>query len=188
MISFWHILLCNMRQFQLFDDLVSSFNLIIINFYLYLSSNISIWRFAYFLIVVYYLLGFQKGMLVFDVAQFDGILKKITEFNNAVSSDSVGFYYETSQLSFYICSLYHLSFVLLISDSVSSYYLLSKPKHVLWHCTQLDRWDFIWECQWSVQSIQFICSMLFRALLLDQATHVQLGSTWHFHLHHLLGN
>ena len=32
---------------------------------------------------------FQKGVLVFDVAQFDGILKKITEFNNALLSDSV---------------------------------------------------------------------------------------------------
>ncbi|XP_059450417.1 uncharacterized protein LOC132181281 isoform X2 [Corylus avellana] len=29
----------------------------------------------------------KKGVLVFDVAQFDGILKKITEFNNAVLSD-----------------------------------------------------------------------------------------------------
>ncbi|KAB1202867.1 hypothetical protein CJ030_MR8G008032 [Morella rubra] len=27
-------------------------------------------------------------MLVFDVAQFDGILKKITEFNNALLSDT----------------------------------------------------------------------------------------------------
>lgn len=33
---------------------------------------------------------FQKGVLVFDVAQFDGILKKITEFNNALLSDPVG--------------------------------------------------------------------------------------------------
>ncbi|CAK7329744.1 unnamed protein product [Dovyalis caffra] len=31
----------------------------------------------------------KKGMLVFDVAQFDGILKKITEFNNSLLSDSV---------------------------------------------------------------------------------------------------
>ncbi|KAB1207227.1 Phospholipase A-2-activating protein [Morella rubra] len=30
----------------------------------------------------------KKGMLVFDVAQFDGILKKITEFNNALLSDT----------------------------------------------------------------------------------------------------
>uniref|UniRef100_A0A7N2MZL3 Phospholipase A-2-activating protein n=1 Tax=Quercus lobata TaxID=97700 RepID=A0A7N2MZL3_QUELO len=30
----------------------------------------------------------KKGVLVFDVAQFDGILKKITEFNNALLSDS----------------------------------------------------------------------------------------------------
>ncbi|XP_019413605.1 PREDICTED: phospholipase A-2-activating protein-like isoform X1 [Lupinus angustifolius] len=29
----------------------------------------------------------KKGMLVFDAAQFDGILKKITEFNNALLSD-----------------------------------------------------------------------------------------------------
>ncbi|KAJ4716457.1 Phospholipase A-2-activating protein [Melia azedarach] len=29
----------------------------------------------------------KKGMLVFDVAQFDGILKKITEFNNTLLSD-----------------------------------------------------------------------------------------------------
>lgn len=33
----------------------------------------------------------QKGMLVFDAAQFDGILKKITEFNNALLSDQVGY-------------------------------------------------------------------------------------------------
>ncbi|KAM3743055.1 hypothetical protein ACB098_07G116300 [Castanea mollissima] len=30
----------------------------------------------------------KKGVLVFDAAQFDGILKKITEFNNALLSDS----------------------------------------------------------------------------------------------------
>ncbi|KAL2983534.1 hypothetical protein AAZX31_12G043600 [Glycine max] len=30
---------------------------------------------------------YLKGMLVFDAAQFDGILKKITEFNNALQSD-----------------------------------------------------------------------------------------------------
>lgn len=30
----------------------------------------------------------KKGMLVFDAAQFDGILKKITEFNNTLLSDS----------------------------------------------------------------------------------------------------
>ncbi|XP_024959190.1 phospholipase A-2-activating protein [Cynara cardunculus var. scolymus] len=29
----------------------------------------------------------KKGMLVFDAAQFDGILKKITEFNNALRTD-----------------------------------------------------------------------------------------------------
>ncbi|KAI3446071.1 hypothetical protein Pfo_002736 [Paulownia fortunei] len=29
----------------------------------------------------------KKGMLVFDIAQFDGILKKISEFNNALLSD-----------------------------------------------------------------------------------------------------
>ncbi|KAL2468403.1 transducin family protein/WD-40 repeat family protein [Forsythia ovata] len=29
----------------------------------------------------------KKGMLVFDVAQFDGILKKVSEFNNALLSD-----------------------------------------------------------------------------------------------------
>ncbi|KAG6761490.1 hypothetical protein POTOM_034714 [Populus tomentosa] len=31
----------------------------------------------------------KKGMLVFDVAQFDGILKKITEFHNSLLSDPV---------------------------------------------------------------------------------------------------
>ncbi|KAE9616529.1 putative transcription factor WD40-like family [Lupinus albus] len=36
----------------------------------------------------------KKGMLVFDAAQFDGILKKITEFNNALLSDQ-----ETHNLS-----------------------------------------------------------------------------------------
>ncbi|KAB5561296.1 hypothetical protein DKX38_006253 [Salix brachista] len=30
----------------------------------------------------------KKGMLVFDVAQFEGILKKLTEFNNSLLSDS----------------------------------------------------------------------------------------------------
>lgn len=35
--------------------------------------------------------GFQKGMLVFDAAQFDGILKKILEFNSALLSKPVGF-------------------------------------------------------------------------------------------------
>ena len=30
-------------------------------------------------------------MLVFDAAQFDGILKKITEFNNALQSDQVDY-------------------------------------------------------------------------------------------------
>lgn len=34
-------------------------------------------------------LFFQKGMLVFDAAQFDGILKKISEFNSSLQSDSV---------------------------------------------------------------------------------------------------
>ncbi|XP_048500603.1 uncharacterized protein LOC104885237 [Beta vulgaris subsp. vulgaris] len=29
----------------------------------------------------------EKGVLVFDVAQFDGILKKLSEFNNSLSSD-----------------------------------------------------------------------------------------------------
>jgi len=31
-------------------------------------------------------------MLVFDVAQFEGILKKLTEFNNSLLSDSVGYF------------------------------------------------------------------------------------------------
>lgn len=31
----------------------------------------------------------QKGVLVFDTAQFDGILKKITEFNNSLLSNQV---------------------------------------------------------------------------------------------------
>lgn len=31
----------------------------------------------------------QKGMLVFDTAQFDGILKKISEFNSTMLSDPV---------------------------------------------------------------------------------------------------
>ncbi|XP_052724577.1 protein DOA1-like [Vigna angularis] len=31
----------------------------------------------------------KKGMLVFDAARFDGILKKIIEFNNALQSDQV---------------------------------------------------------------------------------------------------
>jgi hypothetical protein len=31
-------------------------------------------------------------MLVFDVAQFEGILKKLTEFNHSLLSDSVGYF------------------------------------------------------------------------------------------------
>lgn len=47
-------------------------------------------------------------MLVFDVAQFDGILKKITEFNNALLSDPVGLHM-LKIFSFYI-SLFPLIF------------------------------------------------------------------------------
>lgn len=33
---------------------------------------------------IYFFFFGQKGMLFFDTAQFDGILKKITEFNNTL--------------------------------------------------------------------------------------------------------
>lgn len=42
---------------------------------------------AYF----HFILILQKGMLLFDTAQFDGILKKIAEFNSALASDPVNF-------------------------------------------------------------------------------------------------
>lgn len=42
----------------------------------------------------------QKGMLFFEVAQFDGILKKISEFNNSLLTEVVNFYRGSKVLSF----------------------------------------------------------------------------------------
>lgn len=51
--------------------------------------------------------GLQKGMLIFDAAQFDGILKKIMEFNNALLSDLVcSFKGQNFYSSFYIPNPY----------------------------------------------------------------------------------
>ncbi|KAJ6896557.1 hypothetical protein NC651_022683 [Populus alba x Populus x berolinensis] len=52
----------------------------------------------------------KKGMLVFDVAQFDGILKKITEFHNSLLSDPVGCFTIISFL-FHHCGFKFLIFI-----------------------------------------------------------------------------
>ena len=49
-------------------------------------------------------------MLVFDVAQFDGILKKITEFHNSLLSDPVGCFTIISFL-FHHCGFKFLIFI-----------------------------------------------------------------------------
>ncbi|KAL6494769.1 hypothetical protein OROGR_031569 [Orobanche gracilis] len=59
----------------------------------------------------------KKGMLVFDVAQFDGILKKISEFNNALLSDP-----EKSHLSLNEGDLARLSAIVNILKDTSHYH------------------------------------------------------------------
>ncbi|KAH9695972.1 phospholipase a2-activating protein [Citrus sinensis] len=48
---------------------------------------IGFWLFDPFYTGKTYIQAYPKGMLIFDAAQFDGILKKIMEFNNALLSD-----------------------------------------------------------------------------------------------------
>ncbi|KAL6497749.1 hypothetical protein OROHE_026988 [Orobanche hederae] len=59
----------------------------------------------------------KKGMLVFDIAQFDGILKKISEFNNALLSDP-----EKSHLSLNEGDLARLSTIVKILKDTSHYH------------------------------------------------------------------
>ncbi|GAB2250396.1 hypothetical protein Droror1_Dr00016646 [Drosera rotundifolia] len=59
----------------------------------------------------------KRGMLVFDVAQFDGILKKISEFNNALHSDP-----EQKQLSLSDLEVARLSAVVKILKDTSHYH------------------------------------------------------------------
>ncbi|KAK2665260.1 hypothetical protein Ddye_003834 [Dipteronia dyeriana] len=59
----------------------------------------------------------KKGMLVFDAAQFDGILKKITEFNNAFLSDS-----ETKNLFLTELEISRLAAVVKILKDTSHYH------------------------------------------------------------------
>ncbi|KAL6522636.1 hypothetical protein OROMI_031594 [Orobanche minor] len=59
----------------------------------------------------------KKGMLVFDVAQFDGILKKISEFNNALLSDL-----EKSHLSLNEDDLARLSAIVKTLKDTSHYH------------------------------------------------------------------
>ncbi|KAL5855766.1 hypothetical protein ACOSQ4_005568 [Xanthoceras sorbifolium] len=59
----------------------------------------------------------KKGMLVFDAAQFDGILKKITEFNNALLSDS-----EKKNLSLTELEISRLAAVVKILKDTSHYH------------------------------------------------------------------
>lgn len=56
----------------------------------------------------FFFFHFQKGMLVFDTAQFDGILKKVVEFNNALLSDQVGYMIE---------DIFSFSFLLLLCNT-----------------------------------------------------------------------
>ncbi|KAK7264325.1 hypothetical protein RJT34_31932 [Clitoria ternatea] len=59
----------------------------------------------------------KKGMLVFDAAQFDGILKKITEFNNALQSDQ-----EKSNLSMTEPDVSRLGAIVKILKDTSHYH------------------------------------------------------------------
>lgn len=47
------------------------------------------WFWSNFRLFMYFIFFVQKGMLVFDVAQFDGILKKVMEFNSSLLSEQV---------------------------------------------------------------------------------------------------
>ncbi|KAK9942355.1 hypothetical protein M0R45_008025 [Rubus argutus] len=59
----------------------------------------------------------KKGMLVFDVAQFDGILKKITEFNNNLLSDE-----EKSNLSLNEVEVSRLGAIIKVLKDTSHYH------------------------------------------------------------------
>ncbi|PRQ23545.1 putative transcription factor WD40-like family [Rosa chinensis] len=59
----------------------------------------------------------KKGMLVFDVAQFDGILKKITEFNNNLLSDQ-----EKSNLSLNEVEVSRLGAIVKVLKDTSHYH------------------------------------------------------------------
>ncbi|KAG6779490.1 hypothetical protein NC652_011522 [Populus alba x Populus x berolinensis] len=59
----------------------------------------------------------KKGMLVFDVAQFEGILKKLTEFNNSLLSDS-----DKRSLSLSELEISRLSAVVKILKDTSHYH------------------------------------------------------------------
>ncbi|KAL3597310.1 hypothetical protein D5086_008947 [Populus alba] len=59
----------------------------------------------------------KKGMLVFDVAQFEGILKKLTEFNNSLLSDS-----DKKNLSLSELEISRLSAVVKILKDTSHYH------------------------------------------------------------------
>ncbi|KAJ6739031.1 PHOSPHOLIPASE A2-ACTIVATING PROTEIN [Salix koriyanagi] len=59
----------------------------------------------------------KKGMLVFDVAQFEGILKKLTEFNNSLLSDS-----DKKNLSLSELEISRLSAVIKILKDTSHYH------------------------------------------------------------------
>ncbi|KAK9942383.1 hypothetical protein M0R45_008052 [Rubus argutus] len=59
----------------------------------------------------------KKGMLVFDVAQFDGILKKITEFNNNLLSDE-----EKSNLSLNEAEVSRLGAIIKVLKDTSHYH------------------------------------------------------------------
>ncbi|KAL2328929.1 hypothetical protein Fmac_022356 [Flemingia macrophylla] len=59
----------------------------------------------------------KKGMLVFDVAQFDGILKKITEFNNVLQCDQ-----EKQKLSLTELNVSRLGAIIKILKDTSHYH------------------------------------------------------------------
>ncbi|CAH9056252.1 unnamed protein product [Cuscuta europaea] len=59
----------------------------------------------------------KKGMLVFDTAQFDGILKKISEFNSTLQSDS-----ERSNLSISEAEMPRLAAIVKILKDTSHYH------------------------------------------------------------------
>ncbi|KAL3814160.1 hypothetical protein ACJIZ3_015428 [Penstemon smallii] len=60
----------------------------------------------------------KKGMLVFDVAQFDGILKKISEFNNTLLSDQ-----EKQHLSLNEADMSRLSAIVKVLKDTSHYHI-----------------------------------------------------------------
>lgn len=64
-------------------------------------------------------------MLAFDTAQFDGILKKLSEFNNSLLSDPVSYLLQNMIISlFYMVPALELFYFLLSSIPVSLYYYI----------------------------------------------------------------